>query len=494
MKLLSILPIARGLRAEMLTYFSSEDIPLGTIVAIPIRKKTFQGIIIESKDALESKSEIKSMDFGIKKIIRHSHETSLPPYLMQGISIIAKDTAASRGAILAALIPKAVLEAPTLFFQGKVRKEKLEGFDTLAIQSPNSDRMDTYRSIIRESFAKKLSIAVIVPTEEDVPDIAAQLSKGIEKYTLALPNARSKKALQAFVSGAGSDHPMLLVGTSSMLALMPDNVGTIILEKESSQFWKQRRSPYLDMRQSARALASALGARIIFGDKLLSIETLAKVKEGKTAEYARLSKRNSYKIQTLLVNMKPEKSDTEEKKEFKVLSPDLEEMIRYSTRQKKKIFIYSARRGISSQTVCRDCGTTVLCKKCEAPAVLHNRGEENLFICHHCGASRSALMQCEKCESWNLIPLGIGIERVEEELKKITSAEIIRLDSDTAKTAKEAQTKIDKFLASRGGILLGTDLGLRFLPDESVDFAAISSVDSLASLPDFRTNERVMHT
>src|SRR3989344_6717645 len=172
MKLLSILPIARNISREMLTYFSAEEIPLGTIVSVPIRKKRFPGIIIESKDALQAKAEIKEMPFAIKKIIRHKDDTALPEWFMRTAQNIALDSASSIGAVLAALVPRTALEAPEIFFKKTEQEKKAAslagGFDTLAIQSANAERYDMMRSIIRESFAKKKSVAIICPTEEDV--------------------------------------------------------------------------------------------------------------------------------------------------------------------------------------------------------------------------------------------------------------------------------------------------------------------------------------
>ncbi len=497
MRLLKILPIARGIRTEALTYFGSEDIALGTIVSIPVRKKEVSGIIIDSSDALEAKAEIKEMSFAIKKIKRCKNDPALPSYLMNGAKKIAEECAASMGATLAALIPKIALENPTVFFKLAKEKQKKDQpvgirFEILAIQSANADRFDMYRSIIRESFARKLSVALICPSRESALETAPTLSRGIEKYTLPMPSIESKRSLAKWIEASkDTSHPILLAGTSAMLALLPESLGTIIVEGESSQFYKERRRPYLDMRHAAIALARGLDVRIIFGDSLLSIETQAKVRDGKTQEYARLSKRNVHKIQTLLVDMKPK--DESEKKDFRVLSTDLEEMIRYAEKSKKRLLIYSARRGIATQTVCRDCGTTVLCEKCEASVVLHTKQEEKRFVCHHCGTARSALEQCKNCGSWNLFSYGIGIERIIEEIQKISGANTFRIDSDTTKSVQEVKSVIKEF-SEKGGILVTTDLGLKFLAEESVDFSAIPSLDSLASFPDFRTNERAMHT
>ena len=497
MKLLSILPIARGIRREMLTYFSAEDIKVGTVVTIPLRKKSVQGIIIKSEDAIEAKSMIKDMSFGIKKIKRHKSDTSLPEELIEATNKISEYVVTSRGAVLSSIVPKICLEHPEIFFANRSEnKIKKDAFEALAIQASNSDRIDTIKSIIRESFAKKLSIAIICPTESSIKRALENLSKGISEYTLTLKDTSSKKHLVEWVEKAqNANHPMLLIGTGSMLALLPNHVGTVILEEESSEYYKSRREPYLDTRLVAYEISKANNARIIYADKLLSIETLSKIREAKIQEYSRISKRNTHKIQTLIANMN-QKDD--EKKVFKILSNDLLEMIKYSTKNGKKLFIYSLRRGLSPQTVCRDCGKTVTCDECESPVVLHNQSSEERrkFVCHHCGKSRSALESCSSCGSWNLLPLGIGIERIAEEIKSVTDVKIIRVDSDTVKNAKEAEIKIKEFLESDKdypSILLGTELALRLLPDESVDFSAIASLESLKSMPDFRTSEKIMH-
>lgn len=500
MVILSILPIARGIRKDVLTYFSSEDIPVGSIVGIPIRKKEVTGIVIDAKDALTEKANIKDMGFTLKKIV-NKNSLSLPKSLVDAATNIGTDAVASAGAVLATLIPSLCLESPGTFFKHTSLSERANGFDTLAIQSIDSERFDTYKSIIRESLAKKRSVAVLVPTEEVGRMLEVALSKGIAERTISFIGLKSKRSLSEWYRSAhDSAVPKLMIGTYQMLSLLPSSVGTIILEREHSSFYKLRREPFLDIRHVAREAAKSLGVRIIYGDSLLSVETLARVKEGKTQEYSRVSKRSTHKIQTLLVDMK---SAVEGEKDiFRVISPDLEEMIRYAVSAKKRLFIYSARRGLSTQTLCRNCGQVVLCKECESPVVLHGQNPETRkFICHHCGRSRSALEQCVKCGGWDLVSYGIGIERIKEEVEKIAGQEVIQIDSDTCKSPKEVIKKIDEFLAAgsangTGGassILVGTDLAVSALQPESVEFAAIPAIDSLASLPDFRTNERLMH-
>jgi primosomal protein N' len=500
MRLLSIVPIARGIRKETLTYFSTKDIEAGALVTMPLRKKEIPGIVLESIDAMQNKSAIKDMDFTIRKITDFDNKVSIPDFIMRASAKIADISATSIGSVVASIIPKICLEHPSVFFTRETTLNTEQNivatnsFDIVAIQSANEERMDTYRSIIRESFAKKKSIAIICPTEQKSIELYKDLQKGITDHTIILSKTTSKKQLEEFKSRiSNSTHPLLIVGTYYLLSLLDYKTGTIILEEESSTNYKSRKRPYLDIRYVVKEIAKSMNAKLIFGDKLLSVQTLAEVKEGTINEYARIDKRNNYKIQTLLIDTKPStNTDPREKKKFEILSTDLKEMISYSAKYNKKIVIYATRRGVASQTVCNDCGTTVVCENCDSPVVLHTIKEKRTYICHHCGVSKEATENCKTCQGWNLVPLGIGIEKIEEEIKKITE-NVIRIDSDNTKSQKDLREKVESFYSS-GCVLITTDLAVPYLKDTSLDYAAIPTLDSIFSLPDFRTSEKVMHT
>lgn len=160
-------------------------------------------------------------------------------------------------------------------------------------------------------------------------------------------------------------------------------------------------------------------------------------------------------------------------------------------RSSKNTFLFNVRRGIAPTTVCEDCGSIVVCAKCEAPVVLHKTLKQNAFLCHACGESRSAKERCKTCTSWKLKALGIGVERVKEELKEHFPEEIIfSIDSDSTKTYKQAKKVAENFYKTKGSILIGTELSLSFL-HEPVEVAGIVSLDSLLSVPDAKIHEHV---
>ncbi len=501
MFIITVLPIARGLGKENLSYFSKEEIAAGAIVSVPVRKKTISGIVLSCEKAENLKAELKSLPFIVKKIEVSRGENFFKEYFMKAAADAAEYFATTTGSILASLVPKTFFEKSEAFSESiKDAPKKIETmrtFEELAIQNEKLDRFDTYKSIIRESLAKKESIFVCLPTEEAAVNLLEKLHKGIEEYTHLFTNGLSdKKMREAAEKIQNAHHALLVVGTVAYLPFIREDTKTIIIEEESSRYYKIRQRPYLDMRDVIRFFAKAFKAKLIYADDLLRVETYHRVQEGLVSEYSRIMKKRKKTVATLIVDMKKEES---EEKKFQVLSDELSEMIRYALTHKKSMFVFAARRGLSSQTVCRDCGETVLCENCSAPVTLHKQkdkgNEQNNFICHHCGTLRSAHETCTHCGSWRLEAFGIGIEKIVEEIENLSeksNKDIRRLDADTCPTPKEAKKVAEEF-RDKGGILIGTEMALQYLEEESTDYSSIAAFDSLFSLPDFRIEERIMH-
>ena len=68
MKIVTVIPLKKGIWKENLTYFTAQDISNGSIVSISLRNKKVLGLVVEVEDASNAKSNIKGMSFKLKKI------------------------------------------------------------------------------------------------------------------------------------------------------------------------------------------------------------------------------------------------------------------------------------------------------------------------------------------------------------------------------------------------------------------------------------------
>jgi primosomal protein N' (replication factor Y) len=148
---------------------------------------------------------------------------------------------------------------------------------------------------------------------------------------------------------------------------------------------------------------------------------------------------------------------------------------------------------LSPSTVCSDCGSVLACENCGSPLVLHNASKsERIYICHSCSARRSAETRCDVCQSWNLSPLGVGIDRIESEVNKLfPSAPVFILDKDHASTPTKATKIVREFAGEKGGVIIGTELAFLYL--QKIPYVGLVSIDSLFSIPDFGINERIFY-
>ena len=511
MRILEVIPIARGINKDTLSYFTGSDIPVGAIIKVPLRKRVVPALVINSKDVGDEKVEIKNSSFPLKKIAKIKHASLLTKSFADAAETTADYYVGHIGSVLNSIVPKSILENIEKIdlseinskshldqtknqFDGARKTTKAEKF---VIQSSDEDRYAQYKSIIREEFAKNSSVFFCLPTIQDIKKAKETLQKGIEPFTFVLHSSLNKKEIVETINKILKEkHPLLIIGTGGFLSIPKDNISTIILDKENSRSYKTQVRPYIDIRKFAEIFAEKMNSKIIFGDLLLRTDTIWKQKNGELVELASLKFRSLTTSTQEIVDMRSIQKETEEKENknaFKILSETLEQKIKDNIENNEHMFIFTGRRGLSPSTVCAYCGNIVKCNYCGAHIVLHKSAVENFFLCHKCGERRSALEKCSYCNGWRLTTLGIGSEMVEEKIKELfPKANIYRIDADTATTHKKAQDTADKFYNSPQGILVGTEMALLYLT-EKIENTAVVSIDSFFSIPDFRINERILN-
>ncbi len=500
MKILEVIPIARGINKDTLSYFSGSDIPIGSIIKVPLRKRVVPALVINSKDVEDSKAEIKNSSFPLKKIEKVKFVSLLNKNFVDTAEIIANYYVGSTGSVLNSIIPKALLENIDKI---KIHENNIEGpkkitrEEKFVIQSNDEDRYAQYKSIIREEFAKGSSVFFCLPTIQDIKKAKESLQKGIEPYTFILHSSINKKELVQTINNILEEkHPILIISTGGFLSIPKNNIGTIILDKENSRSYKMQTRPYIDIRKFAEVFSSKINSKIIFGDLLLRTDTIWKQKNGEFVELSSLKFRSLTTSTQEIIDMRAVQKDAdcnEGKKTFRILSESLENKIKENITNNEHMFIFTGRRGLSPSTICADCGNIVKCNSCGAHTVLHKSSMENFFLCHKCGERRSALEKCSHCSGWRLSTLGIGSELVEEKIREqYPSVNIYRIDADNTPSHKKAQDVANKFYNSPQGILIGTEMALLYLTNK-IQNTAVVSIDSFFSIPDFRINERILN-
>lgn len=507
MFIVTVIPFQKGYNKEYLSYFSQIDIPLGSIVSVPIRLKTIDAIVVNIEEARNIKTDLKNADYQLKKIIKVKGNSLFNKSFFLACQKMKNYTISNTGVIIKNLLPSIFLDnidklkKPISNQIEEIGQENIK-HEKIIFQTTLPDRLAFYRTLIREAFAKKESIFICVPTQYDINYFHKELTRGIEKYVFTFHSDMSKKSLIAnYNSTITETHPILIIGTGIFMSIPRHDIRTIILEHESSDVYKQISRPYIDIRNFAEILSSIHKIKLIFGDTLLRPETLQRHDQGEWAEISSPLYRLPQTDNQLIVNMK-EEVDEKGKKVFTTISSATKLMIKNATSQGKSVFLFTVRKGLAPITICSDCGHTLLCPNCSIPIVLYGSKQiaanksttPRIFMCNKCGKKEKTEISCPHCRSWNLTPLGIGTDKVYEQLKNIFPKEkIFQIDKEATPTQKEARETIIEFYKNPGSILIGTEMAFSYLKEE-VSCSAIISLDGLFSIPNFNITQKILHT
>lgn len=507
MNLITVIPITRQKTPPELHYFTASDAPTGAVVSVPLRSKNIHAIVAAVKSVADVKAEIRSAPFEIRKLGRVRASAFFHPSFMAACRTLADYYATGVGAAIKSLVPEAVLEnagrlspplpVQTSFLPGPAAG--VSGQDEIcAVQGDDADRLSSWRSLIRQEFARKRSVVFHAPTLEEARRLYASLEKGIEGYIFLFHSGMTgKNIVETWNKASDVEHPVVMVAAGAFVAMPRGDVGSVVIERHNGRGWISRRTPYVDARRAVEVVAALAGKAVYLSDVMLDAETLRRKESGEILDGSPFKWRSVSRATDLLVDMKRPAGarDGEKSGGFRALSPELKNLIEKNRRDGTHVFILAFRRGMSPVTVCDDCETVVSCSQCSAPVVLHAPGGSggNFFMCHVCGERRSADEQCSNCGGWRLSPLGVGIELAEKEIREsFPGLPLFKIDADSAASEAKMNDAMARFRAKPGSVLLGTEAALARL-DDKVDHAAVVSLDSLFALPDFRTSERIMY-
>lgn len=491
MKIVTVIPFAKNVFKEALSYYTSKNVTAGNIVKISLRKKEILGLVTHVESGPEVKTLIKDSEFALKKIIDVLPKQIFNEAFLETLTEMSDFYASYPSLVLKQVVPQVILKNLSSFPALSHSATMEESFIS-TIQAGHEDRHTHYRNCIRENLAQKRSTLIIVPNEQAITPLKEQICRGIKEHFVTFsPKLPPKKFEEKWKDVLSRNVPVVIIATSGFFMIPRHDLRTIIIDQEGHSGYVGIRRPYVDMREIIKCYAHKRNLMLIFGDQLLRIETIYKTREQEYQEYSPLTYRAlSSGIQDY-VDMKEFKKYPEA-----IISPDLADMITRTIEDDKRCVIFAARKGLAPTIVCEDCGQPCICSACQSPVVLYGGDDptkkENFFTCHSCGDRRPAGGFCSNCQSWKLRQLGIGVETIEHTIKEfLPDAHVLTLSHTNAPTPTKIKAIIEEFYDRPGAILIGTEYMLPHL-HHPVEYTAVGSADSLLSIPDFTIHERAL--
>ena len=368
--------------------------------------------------------------------------------------------------------------------QQVVNSVDLNKYDTYLLYGvTGSGKTEVYMELIEKVLKEGKTALVLVPeislTKQMIERFEKRFGNSIATLHSALSEGEKYDEYRRISNGLAN----VVIGARSAVFAPLKNLGIIVIDEEHSESFKQDATPRYNAIDVAKLRADANNIPLILGSATPLLESFARAKKG-VYKLLELKTRINTELPTInLVDLN---------KEIKTMqghfSKTLIEKIDEKLQNHEQIILFLNRRGYSSYVTCCNCGEVVKCPYCDITLTYHKTSHN--LRCHYCGYATKFDNICPKCGEKSLKDLGVGTEKIEEELHNLfLTARILRMDFDT--TAKKGMHEkiMTKFKNGEADILLGTQIVAKGLDFSNVMLVGVINADTSLNIPSFRSSE-----
>ena len=370
--------------------------------------------------------------------------------------------------------------------QESVVKSVINGNDStyLLYGVTGSGKTEVYMEIIDHYLKLGKTSIVLVPEISLTPQMVNRFRERFGDKIAALHSALSDGEKYDEWRRIYRGEASIVIGARSAIFAPLKNIGVIIIDEEHSDSYKQSdSSPRYNAKDVAILRSKYHKCPVVLGSATPSLETMARAKKGvfKLLELPnRVNGKSLPKVSIIDMN--------DRKRNKGNFSLELLNSIRDRLDKNEQIILLLNRRGYSNFVTCKNCGFTFKCPNCDITLTYHK--SSNTLRCHYCGYGEKVYKKCPECKEESLSNLGVGTQKIEEELSKLFPiSRILRMDYDTTSRKGMHEEMIEDFKSHKYDILLGTQMVAKGLDFSLVTLVGVINADTSLNIPDFRSSE-----
>ena len=457
---------------KVFTYVSTEDIPVGRVVHVPLHQRSKKGVILQ---------KVQEPSFSCVAI-----EEITPYYYTSKQIIIARFIAryyvCSIGEALGLFVPFeerkqeeiAYTPAPcVLTSQQKEAFKFLKDHDvSLLFGETGSGKTEIYIEYFKEILSQGQEAIFLMPEISLTPQMEKRLRAVFGDLVVMWHSKLSKKrrseALEKIRNGAAK----IVAGPRSALFLPLKNLGLIVVDEEHDESYKAQNRPRINAKDIAIYMGKQLGIPVVLGSATPSVTSYHRFAHIRLPSFSGTQKEFIYDSgsglsQTVLAN------------------------IREVLERGKQALIFIPTRAHFKYLVCQECGEAVQCPFCDVGMSVHF--DKRALMCHYCNFTEAIPAKCPSCGAEALSAKRHGTSEIAAELRAIfPDARIEKFDRDEITTQKRLEKRLEAFAKGEIDILVGTQMLSKGHDYPDVALAVIMDIDFVLAMADFRARERAV--
>jgi primosomal protein N' (replication factor Y) len=278
----------------------------------------------------------------------------------------------------------------------------------------------------------------------------------------------------------------IVVGARSALFLPFRRISLIVVDEEHDGSYKQEDGFIYQARDLAVARAKIEFCPVVLVSATPSLETLWNARNGRYRWLRLADRHGAAELPSItLVDMRAEPPAPGH-----WLSPRLVEAVRETLARGEQSLLFLNRRGYAPLVLCKACGERMRAPDSDSWLVEHRY--TGRLVCHLTGFSMPKPDHCPYCGAKDsLISIGPGVERVEEEARRLfPEARIAVFSSDTTMDPGAAKTMVERMTAGEFDILVATQAAAKGHDFPNLTLVGVVDADLGLRGGDLRAAER----
>lgn len=371
-----------------------------------------------------------------------------------------------------------------------LRGEFAGGKSTALLQGiTGSGKTEIYIHLIAGVLARGGDVLLLVPeialTAQLIERMERIFGSRVTAYHSKLTNRRRTETYLRLNRSEGGE---FVVGVRSSIFLPLKHLQLIVVDEEHDASYKQADpAPRYNARDCAVVMARLFGGHTLLGSATPSLETWSNAASGKYGRAVLNERYGAARLPVVYISdtLRAARRGERHAHFNKLLLDKIEETLHRG----EQVMLFQNRRGFSPYVECTECGWTARCPNCNVTLTYHKSGQK--LVCHYCGHTENVPAKCPSCRVTDVVPVGFGTEKIEEEIARIfPEARVARLDRDSVTSERAFNAIIADFAARQTDILVGTQMITKGFDFAGVSLVGILNADNLLNNPDFRAAER----
>lgn len=349
-----------------------------------------------------------------------------------------------------------------------------------------SGKTEVYLRAIADVLKVGKQAIVLVPEISLTPQTIQRFRARFENVAVLHSRLSDAERAASWRRIAAGEIDVVVGARSAVFAPVPQ-LGLIVIDEEHETTFKQESVPRYHAREVGIERSRREGGVVILGSATPSLESENAARDGRFTGLV-LSHRVLHRpFPTVeLVDLRNEPAP---RRAISALSGPLARAMSDTLESGGEVLLLLNRRGFSTSILCPSCGHVARCANCDIALTFHK--EIGRLLCHACDAEYPLPDRCESCHEQAIRYSGLGIQRVEEEVKRrFPHYPTARMDSDTMRSSRHYEEVLSAFRRSELRILLGTQMIAKGLDFPNVRLVGVVSADTARSIPDFRSAEK----